>query len=253
MATTEPTRVPTVTNAPTVTSEATEEPTATSRPAEQPTELPTSTIEPTPTELPTAVPTEVPTEVPTDVPTEVPTARPTILPVDVTDTSSTGTASLATDGDTLTSWYMDVPAAVAPPEQSPAEPVDASTLAPADTSDGAGDVPTETSADIIAGPTVEPEDLALEIDLGGLQTVGGIRWQWAETTYAHGVEIQISIDGENWTTAVWPETYSELSGEWQEAAIGLDARYVRFMFPNSDQLPLVGGLSEVEVLPLLEP
>ena len=264
-ATAEPTQAATVTTEATATSE----PTATSRPTEQPTELPTATFEPTSTEPPTEVPTEIPTEVPTEVPTEistetpteiptevptlVPTETPTIVPVDVTDTSSTGKASLATDGDTLTSWYMDVPAAVAPPEQSPAEPVDASTLAPVDTSDGAGDVPTETSTDIIAGPTVEPEDLALEIDLGGLQTVGGIRWQWAETTYAHGVEIQISDDGETWTTVVWPETFSELPGEWHEAAIGLDARFVRFMFPNSDQLPLVGGLSEVEVLPLLEP
>ena len=243
-------------------------PTATSVPSEEPTLAPTetpaevATEEPTetPTQEPTLVPTEIPTEIPTEVATEIltevvteeptlaPTEVPTIVPVAVTDTFAQGTAWYAADGDPLTTWYMDVPAPIIS-EPAADAPVDDTGDLPVDGIDGTGDVPTEVPAEIGVEPTTAPEDLALEIDLGYVQTVGSVRVQWTETTYAHNAELQTSLDGETWTTIAYPDTYSAIPGEWEEIQLGIDTQYIRFLFPNTEQLTLVGGLSEVEVLP----
>ncbi len=247
---------------PTVTSVPSQEPTL--APTETPTEVvteeptitPTETPTDTPTEEPTLVPTEVPTEIAAEIPTEVvteeptlaPTEIPTIAPVAVTDTFSQGTAWYAADGDPLTTWYMDVPAPIISEPVAEA-PVDETGDVPVDGVDGTGDVPTEAPAEVVVEPTAEPEDLALEFDLGYVQTVSSVRVQWTETIYAHDAELQTSLDGETWTTVAYPDTYTAIPGEWEEIQMGIDTQYIRFLFPNTEQLTLVGGLSEVEVLP----
>lgn len=246
---------PTATSAavpPTATGEPTPVPTLV--PTDVPTQSPTATamIASTiiPTEVPTEIPTLEPTLVPTEVPTVVPVEIPAILPADVTDTFFTGAGWFAVDDNPSTTWYMDVPAPViAQPVE--VEPVDETGIPADGSSDG---VPVEdVPVDVPVAPVAEPEDLVLEIDLGYVQTVGSVRWQWTETVYARDAEVQISLDGETWTTVAWPDTWSAIPGEWQEAGVGLDTRYVRFLFPNTGGLPVVGGLSEVEVLPLPAP
>lgn len=226
-----PTREPTVepTSAPTETPtpEATEIPTDV--PTETPTDVPTeeATETPTyiPTDIPTEAPTDIPTQAPTEVPTEVPAETPTIAPVLIRDSVDSQTTWYVADDDETTSWYMDVPSIGA----SPASPE------VADVGDPAVD----------DGPS-------LVIDLGESQQVDAVRYQWAETTYAHGVEIQVSDDGVNWTTVAWPDTFNEVPGEWQSAPVGTSARYVRFLFPDPDQIGTVGGLTEVEVMPVAD-
>ena len=249
-ATSVPSEEPTLAPTETPTEVATEEPTL--APTETPTEEPTLAPTETPTEEPTLVPTDIPTEVPTEVvteePTVIPTLSPTIAPASVEDTFSTGTARYAVDSDPLTTWYMDVPAPIIS-EPATEAPVDETGDVLVDGGEGTGDVPTEAPAEIVVEPTTTPEDLALEIDLGYLQTVGSVRVQWTETTYAHDAELQTSLDGETWTTVAYPDIYDAIPGEWEEIQLGIDTQYIRFLFPNAEQLTLVGGLSEVEVLP----
>ncbi len=219
-------------------------PTATTAPTETPvppTEVPTEV----PTEIPTEIPTEVPVEIPTEIPTEVvPAVTPTIAPVNVTDNLGNGTVWYVLDDDETTTWYMTAPAPVVATEPVIQEPV----IDPA--AGDAAELPTEVPVEIpVQQPVVEPEDLALVLDLGYVQTVGSARWLWTDATYAHGVEIQVSLDGETWTTVAYPDTWNTIPGEYQTAEIWRDARYVRFMFPNAEQLPQVGGLAEVEIIP----
>ncbi len=225
-------------------------PTATPVPSQEPTETPTEE----PTLVPTEVPTEIATEIVTEEPTLVPTESPTIAPAAVTDTFSQGTAWYAADGDPLTTWYMDVPAPIisepvaeAPVDETGDVPVDG--VDGVDGTEGTVDVPTEAPAEVVVEPTAEPEDLALQFDLGDVQTVSSVRVQWTETIYAHDAELQTSLDGETWTTVAYPDTYTAIPGEWEEIQMGIDTQYIRFLFPNTEQLTLVGGLSEVEVLP----
>ena len=203
---------------------ATEEPTetATAAPTETATEEATATDEPT--DVPTEIPTDIPTDVPTEIPTDVPAETPTIVPVAVTDTLNQAAAGNVTDGDTTTAWYMDV-------------------VPPADT------------ADTGATPGAADNKLALVdqdivLDLGASQPIDSVRYQWAETTYASGAEIQVSDDGETWTTIAYPDTVNQTPGEWQTAPAGVTARFVRFLFPDPAGLGTVGGLSEVEVVPI---
>ncbi len=198
-----------------------------------------------PTEVPTEIATDIPTEVVTQEPMLAPTETPTIAPAIVTDTFSQGTAWYAADGDPLTTWYMDVPAPVIS-EPAAEAPVDETGDLPVD---GTGGVPAEAPVEVVVEPTAAPEDLALEFDLGYVQTVGGVRVQWTETTYAHDAELQTSLDGETWTTVAYPDTYNAIPGEWEEIQLGIDTQYIRFLFPNVEQLTLVGGLSDVEILP----
>ena len=214
-----------------------------------PTETPTGVTTEEPTLAPTEVPTEIPTEIPTEEPTHVATGEPTIDPAVVSDTFFTGTAWYAADGDPLTTWYMDVPSPVLM-EEAPVAPVDETGEVPVDGGDGTGEISTDIPVEVIVEPMAEPEHFALVIDLGYVQTVGNVRWQWTETTYAHGAEVQVSLDGETWTTVAYPDTYNAIPGEWQEIPLGIDTQYVRFLFPNAEELPVVGGLSEVEVLPV---
>ena len=226
--------------------------TATTAPTETmvPTAVPTEVATEIPTEIPTAVPTEIPTEVPTEIPTEVPTevvptVTPTIAPVNATDTLGQGTAWYVLDDDETTTWYLAAPEPVVAPVPVVDEPV----VDPAASADGeiAVEAPTEIPA---AVPAAEPEDLALVLDLGYVQTVGAARWLWTDTTWAHGAVIEISLDGETWQTVGYPDTWNAIPGEYQSVDILADARYVRFMFPNVEQLPQVGGLAEVEILPV---
>ena len=212
----------------TATSEPTE--TATTEPTEMATVEPTATEEPTdvptdvPTEIPTEEPTDIPTEEPTEIPTDVPTETPTIAPVAVTDTLDQASAVNIIDDDTTTAWYMDVVG---------------------DT----GTVNTSATPGVDNGDQV-PVDQDIVLDLGTSQPIDSVRYQWAETRYASGVEIQVSDDGENWTTIAYPDTVNQVSGEWQTAPAGVTARFVRFLFPDPDGLGTVGGLSEVEVVPV---
>lgn len=200
--------------------------TATTEPTETATVEPTetSTVEPTATDVPTDIPTDIPTEEPTDIPTDVPTETPTIAPVAVTDTLDQASAVNIIDDDTTTAWYMDV------------------------VSD-AGTENTSATPGVDNGGQV-PADQDIVLDLGVSQPIDRVRYQWAETTYASGVEIQVSDDGENWTTIAYPDTVNQVPGEWQTAPAGVTARFVRFLFPDPDGLGAVGGLSEVEIVPV---
>lgn len=269
-ATNEPTLEPTATTEPTV--EPTSEPTATTEPTVEPTATTEPTLELTATLEPTLEP--IATLEPTLEPTATleATDTPTIAPIDVTDTTRTGTAWYAADGVDETAWYMTVPPTVvadAPVQDTAPTVVDPAgvdgILGTEDDPAGpdgalgtADDLPVAPVApvdpvDIAPVPTATPEPLALELDLGSIQTVGAVRWQWTETTYAHGAVIETSLDGETWTPVAYPDTWNELPGEWYEAAVGIDARYVRFTFPDDQQLGVVGGLTDVEIVPILYP
>ncbi len=92
-----------------------------------------------------------------------------------------------------------------------------------------------------------PAEASVYVDLGAIQPIGRIRWLFAAEGLAEGLQIEVSTDGASWAPLAAPGNAP--AGFWQELAAGVSARYVRFAFTNPSQLPAVGGLAEVEVLP----
>jgi hypothetical protein len=93
-----------------------------------------------------------------------------------------------------------------------------------------------------------PRSASLVIDLGQELPVGFIRWLVAADGFTGALRIDVSADRREWSTVATvepgdPATWSEFSTP------GVTARYVRFFVTNPEQLPAVGGLAEVEVLP----
>lgn len=67
------------------------------------------------------------------------------------------------------------------------------------------------------------DDEYLQVDLGSVQAVNTVKITW-ETAYAEKYQIQVSVDGENWTTVA---TESGQVGEITSSFAAVKAQYVR--------------------------
>jgi len=204
-----------------------------------------ATAEP-PTEVPTEEPPteEPPTEEP---PTEEPIPTIEALPVAAAvDWVGDGSAWVVVDDDPTTAWYTVAPAAVEP---APVVEEPAPALVGEGTPEGEAAFAEELPVEDV--PT-EPIEVYVGVDLGDVYDIGTVRWLWAELGEDDApdyVEVEISVDGEEWLPVLYPDQATELAGEWQEGAVYAPARYVRFLYPDPTPGTLLGGLAELEVLP----
>jgi subtilisin family serine protease len=92
----------------------------------------------------------------------------------------------------------------------------------------------------------------VQFDLGAVKPIGEIRWLVGDAAAIAGMEIQVSTDRRTWSTIGTPQSGS--TGDWQVfAAVGVEARYVRFAFPEAAEGVAVGGIAEVEIYPPSKP
>jgi hypothetical protein len=158
------------------------------------------------------VPTDVPTETPTDIPTETPTATVCI-----------------------------------PPTPTPLTPVDI------DETDGAPDSAVLFDKNLSTSwqtvPPAEGEDPAETVfDLGAPTQMEKLRWLVSNENQAAGMIISVSNDGTNWQDIANPANVAP--GDWRELPVNAAWRFIRYQFPNPNSAEQVGGLAEVEVVPL---
>jgi hypothetical protein len=96
------------------------------------------------------------------------------------------------------------------------------------------------------GSTVVPL-AAFIADLDSVQYVSMIRWQSGVGGVSGTLHVSISTDNETWTEL--PIDGLVAPGEWQELAVGSEARYIQFVFVNDEGLAVVGGIAELEIWP----
>jgi hypothetical protein len=92
-----------------------------------------------------------------------------------------------------------------------------------------------------------PADAYVYVDLGGLKTVGQIRWQFGIDSAADQWQLQISTNRRSWTTVT--ESGNAPVGIWQSIDLAERVRYIRFVFLNPNGDAQIGGLAEIEVAP----
>jgi hypothetical protein len=214
------------TAAETATATSTPEPTATPTLDASPAATETATTEVPPTETPVETTTPEPTAVPTEQPTETPTLEPT-----------------ATADIVPTEAVEPTVAAANEPEPYPLLRARRSR----NSTPATGLVDRDPATYWITDGAEIPVAAYVTIDLGQVRPVGTVRWLFAIGELADGMRIDVSTDGATWVTVAEPGNAEP--GMWQEAAVGLDAQYVRWYFANPNGDLQLGGLAEVEVWP----
>ena len=227
----------------------------------------TSTPEPSATAIPATEPAA--TVVPTVAP---PTVLPTESPVESGPSAPAPTETIAPDvsmlGPSITETPTEEPIFVGEPPASPDAPAPTETAQPAETptsepepqplpiarvqrSDGSSPAQVLVDDDpstvwMTDGSAVVPL-AAFVLDLDQVLPVGSVAWLSGANGIAGTLYISVSTDDENWTDL--PISLIVPSGQWQQLAVDLDARYIRFVFVNDDGLDAVGGIAEVKIWP----
>jgi hypothetical protein len=124
--------------------------------------------------------------------------------------------------------------AVKTTRRSSNSPIDSSRLA----------IDGKTSTAWATSMSVAPSVGWLYFDLGSVQQIGRIRWQFQRTDCADLYRIQVSNDATNWQTLV-THVNPKKANEWQTLLTETEARYVRFIFLNKNADANIGYLSEV--------
>lgn len=232
----------------TVESVATSEP-MTETPAAQETPLPE--IEPSvivPDVLVTTAPeSETPVELATPLPPidpEITVLTPSSVPTDI----PTATVVL---GEVVSSPDAGTPVEILIPTEIPIAEITPLPIVRVQRSEGSSPAQVLVDDDpatvwMTDGSAVVPV-AAFVVDLDTVQSVGSISFASGADGIAGTLHLSISADNENWTDlsidALAP------AGEWQELAVGMDARYIRFVFVNDDALEAVGGIAEIRIWP----
>ena len=98
----------------------------------------------------------------------------------------------------------------------------------------------------VTGTSNPPRTAFARFDLGAVRSVAEIRWTFKRVGFADRFRIQVSDDGQEWTTLATRRNAPE-AGAWESLATAADGRYVRFLFTNPNVDPKLGYLSEVEI------
>ncbi len=96
-----------------------------------------------------------------------------------------------------------------------------------------------------------PAQAYVYIDLGSSIYIDSVSWVFNQTGGAPQLAIQISSDKKSWTTIA--TAGDAPANQWQSAPMGVEARYVRWLFTNTTSVPVLGYLAEVTVRPGLAP
>jgi hypothetical protein len=84
-------------------------------------------------------------------------------------------------------------------------------------------------------------------DLGEESNVGLVRWLPGVEGIAGELYLSISSDGQEWTDIDLGLAIQE--EEWTGVQLDTSARFVRFAFIDTGELPVLGGIAEVEIWP----
>jgi hypothetical protein len=90
-------------------------------------------------------------------------------------------------------------------------------------------------------------EASLTLDLGAVWAIGTLRYLIAVGGLGDSMQIVVSSDGANWFQA--GQVGTGAPGVWQDAWLGVEARYIRLIFPNPGGLTQLGGLAEIEIWP----
>jgi len=85
------------------------------------------------------------------------------------------------------------------------------------------------------------------LHLQAARPIGDIRWLFGSQSAAGSFQIDISTDGDAWTTIATAEPTA--SGEWQSVSVDALVRDVRFVFANPAHASWIGGIAEVRIWP----
>lgn len=95
--------------------------------------------------------------------------------------------------------------------------------------------------------TQTPRSAWVLFDLGQVQSIGSVRWMFAQRGFADSFIIQASRDRITWRLLGRASNAPELT--WRQIATTGSARYVRFTFKNPNDDETLGYLAEVEIWP----
>lgn len=93
-----------------------------------------------------------------------------------------------------------------------------------------------------------PAEAYVFLDLGEAKTIEQIRWQFGIEGAADQWQLQVSTNRRRWTTVT--ESGNAPVGEWQSIDLDERVRYIRFFFRNPNGDAQIGGIAEIEVVPL---
>jgi uncharacterized protein YkwD len=102
-----------------------------------------------------------------------------------------------------------------------------------------------TSAWRTSSSTTRPSSAWVRWDLGSVQSIGEIRWQFSQVGNADQFTIQVSNDAVTWQTLA-TRTNAPAAGAWETLATSASGRYVRFYFTNPNRDTRLGYVSEVQ-------
>jgi hypothetical protein len=230
----------------------------------------TETVTPTVTETVTPDPAATPTDTPTVTGTPEPTYSPTVLPTSEIDWTATPTVT-ATPDPTVVDPTATVPptataTSTAVPSGSPPYPIvqtsrSASTTSGTLAEDGDPTTVWQTAPDTDPGRTA-----VLTLDLGEPRTVDTVRLLAGPGGLMGSAVVETSTDGDHWTYFATPNPADVADDGWHTivrdpnplpmgSPVPLDdsgpptARYVRIVFVNAGNDPLLGGVAEIQVWP----
>jgi hypothetical protein len=87
-----------------------------------------------------------------------------------------------------------------------------------------------------------PRSAWVQFDLGEVNTISEIRWQFSSPEFADQFVIQVSDDGSTWETLT-----TMTNAEATPLAVEKPGRYVRFLFSNPNKDRKLGFLSDVDI------
>jgi hypothetical protein len=99
--------------------------------------------------------------------------------------------------------------------------------------------------------STEPEDrVSIRLDLMQPYGVAQVRWLESFEGIDGRLEIDISLDGLTWVPLNMWSARQDFETEWWEIDVYSTARYVRFTLVNETAELELGGLAEIEILPI---
>lgn len=212
---------------------------------------------PTPVATPAATPVISPTAEATATPTN--TATPTVDPVSPTATWEPTVVPSIEATATSTATATVEPMATAPPTETATEVVSQpvpyrvmQTSHSPSTVSGTNAVDGDPGTVWRTADGQEPGRVAvLRLELEGEAAIGSVRVLPGADGLLGTPTIETSSDGESWSYYAEPDVTAVNAEGWIaiNAARPVSARYVRMVFVNASELPILGGVAEIEVLP----
>jgi hypothetical protein len=106
----------------------------------------------------------------------------------------------------------------------------------------------EDPATVWTAPGYPDQQIAVFVaDLGEERDVGVVRWLPGADGVAGELYLSISNDGQEWTDI--DLTQAVQNETWIEIEIAASTRFIRFAFVDAGELPVLGGIAEVEIWP----